>query len=544
MATVNCTIIGQKSRGGTTYDTSAVYLGHNGTYYEYCMAFTTGDFRGTSNSITFNIRLKNSAYANGTTRQFRYALLTSDENVQGSKTTTNFYYETTRDVEDPNQIAKGIVSFPDMRLDTDKVVSIDTDVLQPNTTYYLVLWPYQTNVFCTVSSIQYHGDISVDYTPISTVRIMYYKDYADGTNQIHLDTTVTVVTGEYFVPSYCSPPEGYDGGIDSTFNAYEAKDGGGWTKVSTGTLGVDGFYVTKDMLVQTHLLPYLTVYELHNMWKSDGTSYEYFRKEHTLKLGTTFTPSMITPPSTNTTEEVAFDAWNLDTNEEIVRYEDGYAPGDYDVTVSGTMRITVFYKALHTVTVRHYAMKVPSGYTLISTVEAKIVDGHEFTPSLVEPPSTNTTEEALFDVWNENGIKIYANLTPEVDFITVTGNFSIEVDYKPLHCITYDTNGRGDAPLTEYVVDGREITLPEMYNTKGYRFLGWSNDKSAKTGITGSYTPTKSVTLYAIWKKVGSYVRFEHNGNVLKCKVYHVEDDGSVKRCKVFYNNNGVIIKM
>ena len=77
--TANCTIVGQKSRGGSTYSGNAVYMGYgNGSaYYEYVLSFKTGDFVGESESITFNIKMANTAVAAGS-RTYRYALLSSD----------------------------------------------------------------------------------------------------------------------------------------------------------------------------------------------------------------------------------------------------------------------------------------------------------------------------------------------------------------------------------------------------------------------------------------------------------------------------------
>lgn len=245
--TVNCSIIGQKSRGGNTYGSVAVYLGHNGTYYEYTMAFTTGDFKGISNSITFNIRLKNSAYADGTTKNFRYALLTSDENVTGNKAATNYYYETIKDVEDPNQIAKGIVSFPNMRLETDKVITINTDALQPNTTYYLVIWPYQTNVFCTVSSISSHGAIIVDYEPIFTVIVDHKIQNKDGSLTQFDEETYTIDAGTLYTPELRSPPS-TNTTEGATFKAWKTD----WSLIAEGVVGVDYVTVNEDLFVSVY----------------------------------------------------------------------------------------------------------------------------------------------------------------------------------------------------------------------------------------------------------------------------------------------------
>jgi uncharacterized repeat protein (TIGR02543 family) len=40
--------------------------------------------------------------------------------------------------------------------------------------------------------------------------------------------------------------------------------------------------------------------------------------------------------------------------------------------------------------------------------------------------------------------------------------------------------------------------LPTPTRT-GYSFKGWGTSSTATSGITGSYTPSKNITLYAIW---------------------------------------------
>jgi uncharacterized repeat protein (TIGR02543 family) len=43
----------------------------------------------------------------------------------------------------------------------------------------------------------------------------------------------------------------------------------------------------------------------------------------------------------------------------------------------------------------------------------------------------------------------------------------------------------------------------------GYAFKGWSESSTASSGITGSYTPSKNVTLYATWEKLTNIIWYE-----------------------------------
>lgn len=52
--------------------------------------------------------------------------------------------------------------------------------------------------------------------------------------------------------------------------------------------------------------------------------------------------------------------------------------------------------------------------------------------------------------------------------------------------------------------DSTESTILPTPTKTGYTFMGWSTNQSASSGTIGSYTPSESVTLYAIWKANGA----------------------------------------
>jgi uncharacterized repeat protein (TIGR02543 family) len=81
------------------------------------------------------------------------------------------------------------------------------------------------------------------------------------------------------------------------------------------------------------------------------------------------------------------------------------------------------------------------------------------------------------------------------------------------------------------------ITLP-VATRVGYIFAGWAESSSDVVGVTGEYTPTSDVTLYAIWEQDCSIVRYNDNGNPVMCFVYY-NNNGSAVQCNVYYNNNG-----
>ena len=63
----------------------------------------------------------------------------------------------------------------------------------------------------------------------------------------------------------------------------------------------------------------------------------------------------------------------------------------------------------------------------------------------------------------------------------------------------------------EETVTVEPVTLPTPVRT-GYDFLGWSTDSGAATGLTGSYTPSGNVTLYALWRSKTYAVSYDANG--------------------------------
>ena len=99
-----------------------------GSFRTANIAFTTPDFTGASTKIEFTWENTSVASESDT---IRYALLSSDSNI-------NKYVKTKEDVADDNQITKGLWEEPIST--STKNLTIETNVLDPNATYYLVLW--------------------------------------------------------------------------------------------------------------------------------------------------------------------------------------------------------------------------------------------------------------------------------------------------------------------------------------------------------------------------------------------------------------------
>lgn len=78
------------------------------------------------------------------------------------------------------------------------------------------------------------------------------------------------------------------------------------------------------------------------------------------------------------------------------------------------------------------------------------------------------------------------------------------------------------------------VTLPTPTRTD-YIFKGWSTDPNATSGITGSYTPTSDVTLYATWVEDQAKAKMRVGGEWKTGKVF-IKVKGEWKKAKKIYH--------
>ena len=69
--------------------------------------------------------------------------------------------------------------------------------------------------------------------------------------------------------------------------------------------------------------------------------------------------------------------------------------------------------------------------------------------------------------------------------------------------VTYDANGGTGTVDAQTVIAGNSITLDDgtgLTAPEGKEFAGWATESTAtESDVTSPYTPTESVTLYAVW---------------------------------------------
>lgn len=146
--------------------------------------------------------------------------------------------------------------------------------------------------------------------------------------------------------------------------------------------------------------------------------------------------------------------------------------------------------------------------------------------------------------FSANSIPVVGEFTTKSS--TVSGGSivtSIPIAGAVTYTVTFNALGGTPEPPAQTIVAGSSMVLP-VVKRNGYEFMGWNDAATATSGIVGAYTPTRSLTLYAIWKeRTGSYVYYNNNGIPVKCEVYF-NINGSPVRCDVFYNNNGTPVQI
>lgn len=111
-------------------------------------------------------------------------------------------------------------------------------------------------------------------------------------------------------------------------------------------------------------------------------------------------------------------------------------------------------------------------------------------------------------------------------------NVSLTAQWTPnVYTVTYDWNGgTGSATANaSYTVGTSGLTLPTVGNhvKDGYSFGGWSETRGG-IALSGPYSPTASLALYAVWT-LGNYtVTYDANGGTVGTSSAQVTNGGSV----------------
>lgn len=178
-------------------------------------------------------------------------------------------------------------------------------------------------------------------------------------------------------------------------------------------------------------------------------------------------------------------------------------------------------------------------------------NGHGVAPTTVTWSGSSVVlpemaaDDCVFLGWSESAV----STTGITGTYTPTSDVTLYAVWKRIFTIIYDSNGIGNAPNVATVIDGDSITLPVM-SVDGYDFYGWATEPSSNDFMTGVYTPTGSITLYAIWELGSVLVIFndgEYNISLETIEGVNIEEKDLKyepselgKRFEGWYNANGV----
>ena len=117
-----------------------------------------------------------------------------------------------------------------------------------------------------------------------------------------------------------------------------------------------------------------------------------------------------------------------------------------------------------------------------------------------DPPA-----DCVFEKWQvilrESGETYYAM---PGDTVYLSGCFNVTLKAiwapKPSYEVTFNANGHGTAPQSQYVMQDKYAADPGALSVEGYTFLGWYTDKAGTSRFNFATTKiTGPITLYAKW---------------------------------------------
>ena len=190
-----------------------------------------------------------------------------------------------------------------------------------------------------------------------------------------------------------------------------------------------------------------------------------------------------------------------------------YKTGDPGTTVTVTDNQFTMPAYPVTVTATFTAMTIRT-ITIPAAIEDNVIvdatsnqayAGDEVTITVEAPTGEFLTALTVTGSTSGDAISISPAVSSDEDTYTFTmpdENVSIAATFGSNYTVQFSVNGTIDGTLEQTVTAGQSIaTLPTSVTTPtGYTFAGWTADEtSTATILTGSYTPSANVTLYAVF---------------------------------------------
>lgn len=205
-SSLKCTIVSHEWSNGDSWSahstTGQAYAGaYSDHYYAYCLEIKTPSFSGKSEKIDITLKYCRPNGFSHTSSSLRWALCKSKSNK-------NKYLNTYSTVDDSYQITSGTKNFsnvPALSSPTTTTLTINTDGLSPNTTYYLFMWASKAKSTATVLLI---GDLNDLKTTVIYQAGVVYIDNGSGFEryQVYIDNGTS---WDLYVP-YIDNGSGWD----------------------------------------------------------------------------------------------------------------------------------------------------------------------------------------------------------------------------------------------------------------------------------------------------------------------------------------------
>ncbi|MDY0236766.1 MAG: InlB B-repeat-containing protein [Gudongella sp.] len=174
-----------------------------------------------------------------------------------------------------------------------------------------------------------------------------------------------------------------------------------------------------------------------------------------------------------------------------------------DYTVASDITLYALWDIEYTFTLSYN----PNGGSGSSTsTYASNQNSHTFTVKSTTPVRSGYT----FLGWSLNSNATEAQYHGG-DSISVTSSsttktlYAVWTEVNPTYTVTFDANGGAGTVPNQMVVSGNEITLPSTgFTLTGYYQAAWAvgSPSGTQVSIGGSYAPSASATLYAVWVEI------------------------------------------
>lgn len=244
MESINCTIVAQ-AYNSNAFGTSTCYAGFNySDWYTYRLQFTTPAFTGKSSAITFNIQWRSPNVNGSTAKTFslRWALMTSDDQLAKYRGHANEV------ADDTDRLETGRVDLSVPSDYSTASLTIATDGLKPNTTYYLYMWgdgsTGKSQNYSRATPPTNHT-VVLEYDPICDLVFRHYLCNEAGRTLYSTDS-MAVEAGSSHVPATITPPESHTAS-GAVFFAYGSKSG---VNFGGGIADVNSFDANESAVVE------------------------------------------------------------------------------------------------------------------------------------------------------------------------------------------------------------------------------------------------------------------------------------------------------